>query len=153
MTILGIDPGIERTGYAFLETGRETKVLSCGCITTHKKQPLQTRLEEVARDLDALIKKYKPKRAVVESLFFAANTKTAMMVGHARGAILLTLAQNKIPILDLTPLQVKISVTGYGRADKKQVHIMIQKILNLKKIPKPDDVADAIAIAWAGMGR
>jgi crossover junction endodeoxyribonuclease RuvC len=153
MIILGIDPGIERTGYAFLEAGKIVKVLSCGCITTDKKQPIQSRLMELANDLDGLIKKYKPQRTVVESLFFAANTKTAMTVGHARGAILLTLAKNRITILELTPLQVKMSVTGYGRAEKKQVHGMIQKILKLKKIPKPDDVADAVAIAWAGLGR
>jgi len=152
MIILGIDPGIERTGYAFLSVERgQSKLVSCGCITTDKKDPAPKRLTELRRDLSALIKKYSPTKAVVESLFFAANAKTAMVVGQARGVILNACNESGLEILELTPLQVKMAATGYGRAEKTQVHCMLQKILRLKVIPKPDDVADAVAIAWAGI--
>ncbi len=154
MIILGIDPGIERTGYAFLETNnKETKVLTCGCIMTSKNNSTPDRLVEIRNDLSQLIKKWKPEWLSIESLFFAANAKTAMVVGQSRGVVLVTAAENKLGIIEITPLQVKIAATGYGKADKKQVQAMIQKILKLKKIPKPDDAADAVAIAWAGISR
>lgn len=153
MIILGIDPGIGRTGYAFLQkTGSKIALLESGCITT-KPGPEAKRLLEIKQDLDALIKKWRPEAICVESLFFAANAKTAMMVGQARGVVVVTAAEHQLKIIEVTPLQVKMAATGYGKADKPQVQRMIVKLLNLKKIPKPDDAADAAAIAWAGIGR
>jgi crossover junction endodeoxyribonuclease RuvC len=154
MKILGIDPGIGRTGYALLEqTGKDIVLKAVGCITTTIGEAEYKRLLEIMNDLDSLIKKYKPDAVTVESLFFAANVKTAMMVGQARGVILVTIANHKLKIIEVTPLQVKIAATGYGKADKAQVHRMMQTVLKLKKIPKPDDAADAVAIAWAGISR
>ncbi len=154
MRILGIDPGIGRTGYAVLEqTGKNIVMRTCGCITTKPGEEQPARLLEIKKDLTSLITKYKPDAVCIESLFFAANAKTAMMVGQARGAILVTIAEHKLRLIEVTPLQVKIATTGYGKADKGQVQRMIVKLLNLKKIPKPDDAADACAIAWAGIGR
>lgn len=154
MIILGIDPGIHRTGYAFLKSDRnQTVLLECGCITTDQKKSDAKRLLEISRDLDQLIKKHQPDLACLESLFFANNQKTAIRVGQGRGAVLLTLAKHNLKTLELTPLQVKIAASGYGKADKRQVQRMMVKILNLKKIPKPDDAADAVAIAWAAIGR
>jgi len=154
MILLGIDPGIERTGYAFLKKeGNNVSILECGCISTSKTSGTAERLLEIKNDLEQLINKWKPENVTVESLFFAQNTKTAMVVGQARGVVLMLCQEKKLDIIEVTPLQVKIAATGYGKADKKQVQSMIQKILKLKKIPKPDDAADAVAIAWAGIGR
>jgi crossover junction endodeoxyribonuclease RuvC len=154
MRILGIDPGIGRTGYAVLEqTGNAITMKVCGCITTTIDDPEYKRLLEIKNDLDVLIKKFKPDVVCVESIFFAANVKTAIMVSQARGVVLVTAAFHKLKIIEVTPLQVKIAATGYGKADKAQVHRMMQTVLKLKKIPKPDDAADAVAIAWAGIGR
>jgi crossover junction endodeoxyribonuclease RuvC len=154
MIILGIDPGIERTGYAFLKhEGNETKVLACGCIITSKNNAVADRLLEIKNDLSQLIKKWNPKWLVIESLFFFKNAKTVMVVGQSRGVVLVTARERGLGIIEVTPLQVKIAATGYGKAEKRQVQAMMQKILKLKKIPKPDDAADAVAIAWAGIGR
>jgi crossover junction endodeoxyribonuclease RuvC len=155
MIILGIDPGLARTGYAILkkETSDIPRLLSCGCINTAVGRAEAERLLEIKQDLAKLIKKWKPDALCIELLFFAANAKTAMSVGQARGVILVTAAEYKLRIIELTPLQVKIAATGYGKADKGQVQRMIVKLLNLKKIPKPDDAVDAAAIAWAGLGR
>jgi crossover junction endodeoxyribonuclease RuvC len=154
MIILGIDPGIERTGYAFLrQDGKDAVLLEAGCITTHKSQTTPERLVEIKNDLTALIKKRKPEFLTIESLFFANNAKTAMVVGQARGVVMMVCQELGLKIIEVTPLQVKIAATGYGKADKKQVQEMVVRILKLKKIPKPDDAADACAIAWAGIGR
>ena len=154
MKILGIDPGIGRTGYAILEQNDKNIILlSCGCITTKPGRPEPERLLEIKKDLTSIIKKFKPEAVCIESLFFAANAKTAMTVGQARGVAVATAAEYKLKIVEVTPLQVKIAATGYGKADKTQVQRMIVTLLKLKKIPKPDDAADAAAIAWAGIGR
>ena len=154
MKILGIDPGLGRTGYALIEQiGNQIVLKECGCITTGLKEPEHVRLMEIKYDLNALIRKLKPDAACIESLFFATNAKTAISVGQARGVALLTCAEHNLKIIEVTPLQVKIAATGYGKADKPQVHRMMQQVLKLKKIPKPDDAADAVAIAWAGIGR
>lgn len=154
MKILGIDPGIGRTGYAVLEQdGKNISLLACGCITTKPGQDEPQRLLEIKRDLASLIRKFHPDAICIESLFFAANAKTAMSVGQARGVAVVTAAEQKLKIIEVTPLQVKIAATGYGKADKKQVETMIVKLLKLKKPPRPDDAADACAIAWAGIGR
>lgn len=154
MKILGIDPGVGRTGYALLEqTGKNISLIECGCITTKAGMPEPQRLLEIRTDLDKLIKKHRPDAVSIESLFFISNQKTAMSVGQARGVAVVTAAEHRLKIIEVTPLQVKMATTGYGKADKRQVQTMIVKLLKLKKIPRPDDAADAAAIAWAGLGR
>ncbi len=154
MKILGIDPGIGRTGYAVLEqSGKNISLVECGCITTKAGTAEPQRLLEIKTDLSALIKKLRPEAACIETLFFQTNVKTAMTVAQARGVAVVTAAENNLKIIEVTPLQVKIAATGYGKADKTQVQTMIVKLLKLKKIPRPDDAADAAAIAWAGLGR
>lgn len=154
MIILGIDPGIGRMGYALIKSESGKAVLTeCGCITTEPHSPEPERLLEIKKDLDSIIRKWKPDTLCIESLYFAANSKTAMSVGQARGVAIVTAAERKMQIIEMTPLQVKIAITGYGKAEKKQVQKMLLSILKLKKVPKPDDAADAAAIAWAGIGR
>jgi crossover junction endodeoxyribonuclease RuvC len=154
MIILGIDPGIGRTGYAILEqSGSDIRLRECGCISTKPGTREPGRLLEIKKDIVSLIKKWQPEAICLESLFFAANSKTAMSVGQARGVVLVTAEEHGLLIMDITPLQVKIAVTGYGKADKPQIQRMIVILLNLKKVPKPDDAADAVAIAWAGLSR
>lgn len=154
MVILGIDPGIGRMGYAIIKhQNSQTQVLECGCITTMPKEAEPKRLLEIKNDLQQIIKKLKPEILCIESLYFAANSKTAMSVGQARGVAIVTAAEHRLKIIEITPLQVKIALTGYGRAEKSQVQTMLLKIFKLKKIPKPDDAADALAIAWAGISR
>jgi len=145
--ILGIDPGFARTGWGIIEdTGQITKI-DYGCIETTKDLEYSERLICLSNELKKIIKRYQPEFAGVEQLFFCKNAKTGIQVGEARGIIILTLAQNKLPIFEFTPLQVKQSVVGHGAADKSQVQRMVQTILNLSDIPKPDDAADALAVA------
>ena len=148
LRVLGVDPGTAIVGWAILEeTGGVVKSVAYGHISTSPINTTAERLFEVAEDLDSVIRKYQPDEASVEDLFFFKNLKTVMKVSQARGAILLTLQQNRVSIFEYTPLQVKQALTGYGRAEKKQIQLMVKNILKLKEIPKPDDVADAIAIA------
>jgi crossover junction endodeoxyribonuclease RuvC len=150
MRILGIDPGTATVGYGVIESAHPSelpKVLGYGCILTDKKDPAEKRLAVINRDLRHLIRKYKPHTAAVEKIFFYKNQKTAIAVAQARGVILLTLAQEKIVVAELTPLQVKQTITNFGRAEKKQVQYMVKQLLGLKVIPKPDDAADALALA------
>jgi crossover junction endodeoxyribonuclease RuvC len=148
LRVLGIDPGTAIVGWAVLEeTDGCVKPVAYGHIVTSPKRTTAERLFEVAEDLAEICQKYRPHESAVEDLFFFKNLKTVMKVSQARGAILLTLEQNCVSIFEYTPLQVKQALTGYGRAEKKQIQIMTQKILKLKNIPKPDDTADAIAIA------
>lgn len=148
LRVLGVDPGTATVGWAILDENKgNVKAVAYGHISTSPKKSAEERLFEVACDLGGIIKKYKPDEAAVEDLFFFKNVKTVMKVSQARGVILLTLEQNCVSIASYTPLQVKQALTGYGRAEKKQIQIMVQKILKLKSIPKPDDTADAIAIA------
>ncbi len=150
MIILGIDPGTATTGIGITEFKKSSKKqLTClyyGVISTPTKMPMPERLNLLYDDLLVLIKKYRPEAVAIESLFFFKNAKTVMAVSQARGVALLACAQKKIPIFEFTPLQAKIAVTGYGRAEKQQMQKMIQKILELEKIPKPDDAADALAL-------
>jgi len=152
MRILGIDPGIALTGIGLIETDkRGTIVSSDWCtVSTPAKAPMPDRLGELEEDLEKLIKKYKPDFAVVEKIFFAANEKTAIDVAHARGVILLTLKNHGIPVLEPTPLEMKLCITGDGRADKLQVQAMIMRELKLNEPPRPDDAADALALALFG---
>ncbi len=149
MIILGIDPGTATTGFGVIESQKNNlwKAIEFGVITTHKTAGDAERLKILATDLQLIIKKFKPEAAGVEKIFFSSNQKTIITVAQARGAILLTLEQLKIPIYEFTPLQVKNTVTGYGGADKKQVQFMVKREFGLKTVPKPDDAADALAIA------
>lgn len=148
MKILGIDPGIGRTGWGIIisEKGK-VKSENFGCIETFKEQEVGERLEILYQELQKIIEEYKPEALAIEELFFNKNVTTALTVGQARGVVLLSAQQHKIPITSYTPLQVKIGVTGYGKADKKQVGQMIKTILKLHSIPKLDDTADALAVA------
>ena len=148
LRVLGVDPGTATVGWAVVDENQGClKSVGYGHISTSSENSTAERLFEVATDLEKIIKKYQPEEASVEDLFFFKNVKTVMKVSQARGAILLTLHKNNVKIAGYTPLQVKQALTGYGRAEKKQIQIMVQKILNLKSIPKPDDAADALAIA------
>lgn len=150
MTILGIDPGTATTGYGIIESTTkkgEYRLVDFGVITTKKTLKDAERLKILADDLKSIIKKYKPAVIGVEKLFFTTNQKTVMAVSQARGVALLTAQQSGMPILEFTPLQVKNFICGYGKADKKQVQYIVQKTFKLKFVPKPDDAADALAIA------
>lgn len=148
MIVLGIDPGTAITGYGLVqEENGQAVALAYGVITTPSDLPLPDRLKLLQRDLAAIVEKYRPEQSAVEQLFFNKNVRTALAVGHARGVVLLTLAQASVPVYEYTPLEVKLAVTGHGRADKAQVQQMITLLLGLSKIPKPDDAADALAIA------
>ncbi len=148
MIILGIDPGFAIVGVGVIEyKGNKFSVIDHYAITTKAGLPLEERLKLIYEGIEDAIKKYKPDHMAIEELFFNNNAKTAIAVGQARGVILLGAVNNGIPICEYTPLQVKQSVVGYGRADKSQVQQMTKALLNLSKIPKPDDVADALAIA------
>ncbi|MFA5109161.1 MAG: crossover junction endodeoxyribonuclease RuvC [Patescibacteria group bacterium] len=146
--ILGIDPGIADTGYGVIkEEGAKLTCLAYGSVKTKAGLDLITRLETLHKELDRIIKKYRPDLAAVEQLFFNKNVRTALIVGQARGVALLTLKQNKLPVFEFTPAQVKCAVSAYGQASKLQVQKMVKLILNLKELPRPDDAADALAIA------
>jgi crossover junction endodeoxyribonuclease RuvC len=148
---LGIDPGVADTGFGVVElTGNSCRCLSYGSIKTPKNIDLGERLFIIERDLEKIISKYRPPGVAVEKLFFSKNVKTAIAVGAARGVVLLVITKNKIPLLELSPTQVKSQIAAYGKADKSQVQRMVKAILALKEIPKPDDAADALALAIAG---
>lgn len=149
MIAIGIDPGIATTGYGIVreEADGRLTALAHGVIETPKGEPLPRRLQMLQQQLDALIATWQPQEAAVEELFFAANAKTAMIVGQARGVVLLTLCNAQIEVHEYTPLQVKQAISGYGQADKRQMQAMVQLLLDLPSIPKPDDAADALAIA------
>lgn len=148
MTILGIDPGIARMGWGVIEIQHsESRIKSAGCIETSPKLEVPQRLLEIQEALVEIITTYKPESLAIEELFFNTNAKTAFVVGQARGVVLLTAARYKLPIVIYTPLQVKIAIVGYGRAEKAQVGEMVKIILHLEKVPKPDDTTDALAIA------
>lgn len=148
MIILGIDPGTATTGYGLIEDKKgELKVVDYGCVCTKKSLAMPERLDLIAKGLKKIIKKYKPQAMAVENLFFFKNAKTAITVGQARGVILFIGKNEKLEVLEYTPLQVKQAVVGYGRADKNQIQQMVKAILNLKTAPKPDDAADALAVA------
>lgn len=148
MLALGIDPGTAICGYGLVEhRGSSLRAIDYGAIQTSPRLSTSERLVIIHRDIDLLIKKYNPDIIGVEQLFFNKNVSTAMSVGQARGVILLAAAQNGIELTEFTPLQVKQSVVGYGKAEKAQVIYMTQRLLNLPAKPHPDDVADALAIA------
>lgn len=148
MIVLGIDPGYAIVGCGVVEyKSNHFRVLEYGAITTEAHTPFNERIEKIFDEAYALIQKYKPDAMAIEKLFFNTNQKTAIDVAQARGALVLAAQKCKVPIFEYTPLQVKQSVVGYGRAEKKQVQEMTRVMLNLEKIPKPDDAADALAMA------
>ena len=148
MIILGIDPGTATTGFGIIDYDKNSfSCLDYGVIETLSSECAGERLKQINFDLNHIIKKHNPALVAVESLFFFKNLKTVMPVSQARGVILFTVSKNNIPFVEYTPLQAKIAVTGYGKAQKNQVQEMVKNILNLEELPKPDDAADALAIA------
>ena len=148
MRILGIDPGYAVSGWGIVDMkGNHFDVVSYGAVTTKAGEAMPTRLKVLYHSLMELIGEYQPEVAAVEELFFNTNTKTAIMVGQARGVALLACANSGLEIEEYTPLQIKQALTGYGRADKNQVQMMVKTILHLEEAPRPDDTADALAAA------
>ena len=148
MRTLGIDPGIAIVGFGLIESNRgSVRMLQYGAVTTEAGLPLATRLVQIENDMAALIAQLKPDEIAVEELFFSKNITTGIAVAHGRGVILCTAERLGVPIFEYTPMQVKQAVAGYGLADKKQVMDMTKRLLKLKAVPKPDDAADALAIA------
>ena len=148
MRILGIDPGYGITGFGLVETaGSDCRLLRCGAITTPPNTDFPWRLQVIFNDMTQLLQLAKPDAVAIEELFFSKNITTGIAVAHARGVILCTAEKMHLPIYEYTPMQVKQAVVGYGLAEKKQVMDMTRRLLKLKAIPKPDDAADALAIA------
>ena len=147
MRILGIDPGVATVGFGVIETqGGRQQMIQYGAITTPAGQPLAARLVQIAQDMETLINRFRPDEMSIEELFFSKNITTGIAVAHARGVILYT-AQMHLPVYEYPPMQIKQAVVGYGLADKHQVMDMTRRLLKLKSIPRPDDAADALAIA------
>ena len=158
MIILGIDPGLATTGYGVIKKVKKNGdknnliCLGYGCIKTSPNLSIGDRLKKINNQLVKLINTYNPEILAIENLYFFKNLKTAIPVSQSKGIVLLKAAQKKIPVYEVTPLQAKMAVTGYGRADKKQVQRMVKVLLNLPEIPRPDDAADALAIAFSCFG-
>jgi crossover junction endodeoxyribonuclease RuvC len=145
---LGIDPGTAIVGYAIVSSrGSALSMIACDVITTPAGMPLAQRLQQIYQGLSEIIAEYQPTEGAMEELFFAKNARTALTVGQARGVAMLALANGGLPIAEYTPRQVKQAVTGYGSADKTQVGEMVRILLNLRAVPRPDDAADAAAVA------
>ncbi len=148
MIALGIDPGTALCGYGIVRAiDDEYELVTCGAIATPAKTPLEKRLLKIYDELTALIRAHTPDTAAVEKLFFSRNTTTALSVGHARGVAMLAIVQANIPLAEYTPNEIKQAVAGYGGADKYQMQQMVRVLLRLDDVPKPDDAADAVAIA------
>jgi crossover junction endodeoxyribonuclease RuvC len=150
MLVLGVDPGTAITGYGLVRQAPDSDQLEAvayGVITTPSDWAMPQRLRKIYQDLTDLIREHHPTEAAVEQLFFSRNVKTALAVGQARGVVLLALADSDLAVHEYTPLQVKQSVVGYGRAEKAQVQDLVRLLLSLPAVPQPDDAADALAIA------
>ena len=148
MRILGIDPGIAIVGFGLIESDRgNMRMLQYGAVTTEAGLPLATRLVQIEDDMRALIRQLQPDEIAIEELFFSKNITTGLAVAHGRGVVLCTAERLGVPIFEYTPMQVKQAVVGYGLAEKRQVMDMTKRLLKLKAVPKPDDAADALAIA------
>lgn len=148
MRVLGIDPGTAITGYGLVEEVEQGLTLvGCGVVTTPSDQPLPLRLQQIYHSILGVIELHQPEAAAVEELFFSRNVRTALSVGHARGVVLLALAEAGLPIFEYKPLEIKQAIAGYGRADKRQVQEMVRMLLSLDEAPQPDDAADAVAVA------
>lgn len=151
MIIIGIDPGTSRMGYGLIKTGRKINVLDYGIISPLEKISQEERLLIISKELRKIFRKYNPQYLAIEKLFFFKNLKTAMTVSEAKGVVLLEAAKRKIKVIQLSPLQIKNAISGYGRASKKQMQQMIKKRLSLKEVPKPDDAADALSVAFCAL--
>ena len=148
MVILGIDPGVATIGFGVINAERQKNTLiQYGTITTPAGIPLASRLLQISNDMEELIHLFQPDEMAIEELFFSTNITTGISVAHGRGVILLAAEKLGVPIFEYTPIQVKQAVAGYGKADKKQVMLMTQRLLHINRIPPPDDAADALAIA------
>ena len=148
MIVLGIDPGVATIGFGVIRAERQKNaLLQYGVITTPAGLPLSHRLLQISDDMEELIHTFHPDEMAVEELFFTKNITTGIAVAHGRGVILLAAEKLGVPIFEYTPMQVKQAVAGYGGADKRQVMLMTQRLLNMKQVPRPDDAADALAIA------
>ena len=148
MLVLGIDPGTAITGYGLVhEQDDGLSLVECGVVTTPSSQPLPERLQTIYRGLSDVVRRFQPEEAAVEELFFSRNVRTALSVGQARGVALLALVDAGLPIYEYKPLEIKQAVAGYGGADKQQVQEMVRMLLNLERVPQPDDAADAVAVA------
>lgn len=149
--ILGVDPGLARLGWAIVETGpHRSTLVGCGCLETPAGEKIERRLHKLHQRLGDIVREYTPHELAVETLFFSKNVSTAMAVGQARGIVLLAAAEHRLAVSEFTPTAVKSSVTGDGRADKRQMGRMIKLLLGLHRLPKHDDTTDAIAIALCG---
>jgi crossover junction endodeoxyribonuclease RuvC len=154
MIIIGVDPGVATTGYGIVKKEGDNFIcLDYGAIKTDKRESTSSRLNDISNELEELIRKHSPKFLAVESLYFFKNVKSALPVSQAKGVIMVTAEKLNIPVYEFTPLQVKMTITGYGRAEKIQVQEMVKMTLNLKEIPKPKDAADALGIAVCGIIR
>ncbi len=148
MLVLGVDPGLATTGYGLVAEQRQNlSLVDFGVIETPANLPLDKRLQQLYHELCSLVAGFDLEAVAIEDLFFSRNVRTAMAVGHARGVVLLAAAEANLPVFEYTPLQVKDAVVGYGRATKSQVQEMVRLLLGMECIPRPDDAADAIAIA------
>ena len=148
MRILGIDPGVATIGFGLVEADRgRQQLLRYGVITTPPGIPLSSRLWQISQDMSSLLTQLRPDEAAVEELFFSKNITTGIAVAHGRGVLLLELEKAGIPVYEYTPMQVKQAVVGYGKAEKRQVMLMTARLLKMKEIPRPDDAADALALA------
>ena len=149
MIVLGIDPGLSITGWGITEAFSRDKInlMEYGCIKTTHSMPLTQRLLNINIELQSIIDKYKPNAVAIEELFFLKTSKSIVSLGETRGAIILTISLNRIPLFEYNPKLVKIALTGYGSADKCQIQYMVKTLLKLENIPTPDDAADALAIA------
>lgn len=150
LNVLGIDPGFATVGYSFIEISDQIRILDFGVIETSANLPFTERLNHLYDDLTQLIQQHDPDAAVLEELFFSTNAKTALDVAQARGVLMAACMQLSVPVYSLKPNQVKLGFTGDGSADKKQMQEMVKLHFGLQEVPKPDDAADALAIAYVG---
>lgn len=147
MVILGLDPGIARTGFGVISAEQNPAYIQCGCLTTDPGLHTADRLHIIGQDLSVILARYQPSHAVVETVLFGTNAKTAMLTAETRGVLLYVLRQHGVAIHSLTPLQIKSRLTGYGAADKHQIQQVVARRLSLSATPQPDDAADALAAA------
>lgn len=149
MVVLGIDPGTAVTGYGVIERGRDglLKLTECGVVRTSPGRPLALRLREIYQGVTDLLERHRPDAVAVEGVFFGRNARSAMVLGHARGAVLLAAALQEMDVAEYPPAEVKLAVVGNGRATKHQIGYMTQKLLRLREPPRPDDAADGVAVA------
>ncbi len=151
MRVLGIDPGTATMGWGIIDRqGSTTRLVDYGVLTSPPELADHLRLKMLYDGLMSLFTTFQPEAASVEKLYFGQNSRTAMVVGQARGIVLLALALHNVPYIEMSPAEVKQAVTGYGRADKRQVQLMVQRLLGLREYPRPDDAADALAVAICG---